>query len=54
MFKAYCNRILQAIQESQQRRADYYILMNLSDRELQDLGIGRSQIKERIYGEKPH
>lgn len=35
----------------QQRRADYWILMNLSDRELRDLGIGRSEIRERIYGE---
>lgn len=35
----------------QQRRADYWILMNLSDRELKDLGIGRSEIRERIYGE---
>lgn len=35
----------------QQRRADYWMLMNLSDRELRDLGIGRSEIRERIYGE---
>lgn len=35
----------------QQRRADYYLLMNMSDRELRDLGIGRSEIRQRLYGE---
>ena len=54
MFKEYCNRILRAIQESQQRRADYNILINLSDRELKDLGIGKSEIREKIYGERTH
>ena len=54
MFKAYCNRILEAIQVAQQRRADYQTLMNLSDHELSDLGIGRSQIREKIYGERTH
>jgi len=54
MFKEYCNRILKAVQLAQQKRADYQLLINLSDRELSDLGIGRSEIKERIYGEKPY
>lgn len=44
-------RFFEKVQEMQQRRADYWILMNLSDRELKDLGIGRSEIRERIYGE---
>ena len=47
MFK----KILNKIQDMQQRRADYYILMNMSDRELRDLGIGRSEIRQRLYGE---
>ncbi len=51
MFKEYCNRVLKAIQQAQQRRADYQTLINLSERELKDLGIGRSEIRERIYGE---
>ena len=38
----------------QQRRADYYLLMNMSDRELRDLGIGRSEIRQRLYGETTH
>lgn len=35
----------------QQKRADYYLLMNMSDRELKDLGIGRSEIRQRLYDE---
>ncbi len=54
MFRAYCDRILKAIQVSQQRRADYQTLMNLTDRELKDLGIGKSEIREKIYGERTY
>tara|TARA_R100001463_G_scaffold21682_4_gene51979 strand:- start:390 stop:551 length:162 start_codon:yes stop_codon:yes gene_type:complete len=53
-MKRWLKALGKAIQENQQRRADYRILQMLSDRELNDLGIGRSQIKERIYGEKPY
>mgnify|MGYP001424035884 CR=1 FL=1 len=48
------NRIKEAIQVAQQKRADYQTLMNLSERELSDLGIGRSQIREKVYGERTH
>lgn len=34
----------------QQKRADFKMLHMLSDRELNDLGIGRSQIRNAIYG----
>lgn len=47
MFK----KLLHKIQDMQQRRADYYLLMNMSDRELRDLGIGRSEIRQRLYDE---
>ena len=47
MFK----KVFKVIQEMQQRRADYYILTHMSDRELRDLGISRSEIRQRIYGE---
>lgn len=47
MFK----RIMKAIMESQQRRADYWILQNMTDRELHDIGIGRGQIREVIDGD---
>ena len=45
-------RAWKAIEVAQQKRADYYLLNKLSERELRDLGIGRSQIKEIIYGEE--
>ena len=34
----------------QQKRADFRTLHMLSDRELNDLGIGRSEIRNAIYG----
>ena len=34
----------------QQKRADFRMLNMLSDRELNDLGIGRSEIRNAIYG----
>lgn len=47
MFK----RIMKAIMDSQQRRADYWILMNMTDRELHDIGIARGQIREVLEGD---
>jgi len=34
----------------QQKRADFRMLQMLDDRQLNDLGIGRSQIRNAIYG----
>ena len=48
----FLKRVFQAIEEAQQKRADYKLLQMLSDRELRDLGIGRSQIRDVIYGEE--
>jgi len=45
-------RAWKAIEVAQQKRADYHLLQMLSERELRDLGIGRSQIREIIYGEE--
>ena len=45
-------RAFKAIETAQQKRADYKLLQMLNDRELRDLGIGRSQIREIIYGEE--
>ena len=45
-------RAFKAIEVAQQKRADYRLLHMLNDRELRDLGIGRSQIREIIYGEE--
>jgi len=48
----FLKRVFKSIEEAQQKRADYKLLQMLSDRELRDLGIGRSQIQEVIYGEE--
>lgn len=48
----FFKRAFKAIEIAQQKRADYKLLQMLSDRELRDLGIGRSQIQEVIYGEE--
>ena len=42
MWKNHCIR--------QQKRADVRMLHMLDDRQLNDLGIGRSQIRNAIYG----
>jgi uncharacterized protein YjiS (DUF1127 family) len=49
-MKNWLKKIWIVIEESQQRRADYYMLTKFTDRELNDLGISRSQIREIIYG----
>ena len=43
--KMWANHVIR-----QQKRADFRMLHMLSDRELNDLGIGRSEIRNAIYG----
>jgi len=43
--------IFKAIQDAQEKRAQYWMLQNLTDKELRDIGIGRGQIREAIYGD---
>lgn len=43
------NGFWQSIQKNQQRRADYWILQNMSDKQLKDMGISRGEIHSRIY-----
>jgi uncharacterized protein YjiS (DUF1127 family) len=45
MFKG----ILRKIQKAQERRVAYWQLQNLSDKDLYDIGINRSQIRSVIY-----
>ncbi len=42
-------RLLKSLQESQQRRADYWLLHNMTDKALKDMGITRGEIKSKIY-----
>jgi uncharacterized protein YjiS (DUF1127 family) len=43
-------KALRSFQEAQQRRADFYILNNLTARELKDMGISRAEIRQKVYG----
>jgi len=45
MFK----NILRKIEKAQARRVAYWQLQNLSDKDLYDIGIHRSQIRSVIY-----
>ena len=36
--------------KAQQMRADYWLLNNMSDKQLKDIGITRGEIKQRFYG----
>ncbi len=39
-----------SLAKAQQMRADYYLLNNISDKQLKDIGITRGEIKQRFYG----
>jgi len=46
MFK----RFIKVLQESQQRRVQYWQLHNMSDASLKDIGVTRGEIKQKFYG----
>lgn len=39
----------EAIAVAQQKRADYWLLRNMSDKELKDIGITRGEINQKIF-----
>ncbi|MAR50197.1 MAG: hypothetical protein CML42_03595 [Rhodobacteraceae bacterium] len=45
MVRNFWNKIV----KSQERRAAYHMLQNLSDRQLSDIGVTRAEIKYRVY-----
>tara|TARA_R110002012_G_C11349836_1_gene579424 strand:+ start:210 stop:431 length:222 start_codon:yes stop_codon:yes gene_type:complete len=48
----FLRALLKKIQNNQQRRADYWLLMNMTDRELKDIGINRGEINRIIFQEE--
>lgn len=48
MLKRLLNRII----ELQEKRAAYWMLQNLTDRELHDMGLGRGDIRRMVYEEE--
>lgn len=47
-LKAWIANIVLALMEYQQRRADYFILVNMTDNQLKDIGTTRGEIKARF------
>lgn len=47
-LKAWVANILLKIAEGQQRRVDYYLLSNMTDYQLKDMGLTRGELKNRI------
>jgi uncharacterized protein YjiS (DUF1127 family) len=50
-MKKWFKAAFKAIENGQKRRAEYILLNTLSDRDLKDIGIHRSQIQGIVYGE---
>jgi len=51
MFKKILARIAKiasAMQEAQQRKAEFVILSSLTDRDLKDIGLTRGEIRHRL------
>ena len=48
-LKAWIANIVLALMEYQQRRADYFILANMTDNQLKDIGTTRCELKARFY-----
>ena len=48
----FLRALLKKIQNNQQRRADYWLLMNMTDKELKDIGINRGEINRIIFQEE--
>jgi len=49
-MKKFLQRMWKNHEIRQQKRADFRILNMYTDRELRDIGIGRSEIRNVIYG----
>ena len=45
MFKKFIKRI----QEAQERRVAYWQLQHMSDKALKDIGVTRSEIRQKVY-----
>jgi uncharacterized protein YjiS (DUF1127 family) len=53
-IKAFASRAWDRHVKRMQRRADYWVLNNMSAKQLHDIGITRTEIRQKIYGPQPH
>jgi len=44
-------KLIKFIQEGQQRKVAYWQLHNMNDHELKDIGVSRSEIYQKVYGQ---
>lgn len=47
MFKQFIIKVA----KMQERRAAYYLLQSLSDRQLKDMGVTRGELRQRVYSD---
>jgi uncharacterized protein YjiS (DUF1127 family) len=47
MFK----RIVKAIARTQERRDAYFVLQNMTEKQLKDIGVTRGELRQKVYGE---
>lgn len=47
MFKQFITKVA----KMQERRAAYYLLQSLSDRQLKDMGVTRGELRQKVYSD---
>mgnify|MGYP003155306419 CR=1 FL=1 len=45
-------KLINFIKEGQQRKVAYWQLQNMTNQQLKDIGVSRSEIKNKVYGEQ--
>ena len=49
VIKNKINAIWKKVSDYQDRRASYWMLQNMTDRQLSDIGVSRSEIRSRVF-----
>jgi len=44
-------KIINAIARTQERRAAYFVLQNMTEKQLKDIGVTRAELRQRVYGD---
>jgi uncharacterized protein YjiS (DUF1127 family) len=50
MIKRFFKTLMASLMEVQERRAAYWQLHHMSDKELKDIGVSRAEIYNKVYG----
>jgi uncharacterized protein YjiS (DUF1127 family) len=49
VIKNKISAIWKKVSDYQDRRASYWMLQNMTDRQLSDIGVSRSEIRSRVF-----